>query len=340
MSRKSITFFSPFLHFIPINLLIKISKQKFIMPFYHTVSNEYLPHINNLYSIKSTQEFVKSIDYILRHYKPITLHDLLDNLSIGKEPDYKSFVLSFDDGLSQFYDIAAPILLKKGIHATCFLNSKFIDNKDLFFRYKASLLIEEYRKIKKTKALENLIKNRFAEKKLVYSNFKNSVLNINYNKRDILDQLAVLLEFSFTDFLKNTKPYMSKKQIETLIGEGFTFGSHSIDNPEYGQLELNEQLHQTDVSMKYLLNLFHLNYKAFSFPFTDFGIKNTFFESVKSKHIVDISFGCAGLKNDPCNFNFQRIPMEDTPKNAALRLKFEYFYYIVKSFLNKNNIFR
>jgi hypothetical protein len=49
--------------------------------------------------------------------------------------------LSFDDGLSACYDTIAPILLRKGVPATFFLNPAFIDNKALMFRYKISLCL-------------------------------------------------------------------------------------------------------------------------------------------------------------------------------------------------------
>ena len=50
--------------------------------------------------------------------------------------------LSFDDGLREVYTIIAPILKERGLPATFFITTDFIDNKKLFYRNKASLLIE------------------------------------------------------------------------------------------------------------------------------------------------------------------------------------------------------
>ena len=56
-----------------------------------------------------------------------------------------SFLLTFDDGFREIYDIIAPILLDKGIPATFFISSGFLDNRELCYQHKASLLVEKVR---------------------------------------------------------------------------------------------------------------------------------------------------------------------------------------------------
>ncbi|RYD69268.1 MAG: hypothetical protein EOP53_27470, partial [Sphingobacteriales bacterium] len=79
---------------------------------------------------------------MLKHFKPLRFAEVQE-IAKGSTVKYPSFFLSFDDGLRSFYEVAAPVLQRKGIEAACFVNSSCIDNKALFFRYKASLLIEE-----------------------------------------------------------------------------------------------------------------------------------------------------------------------------------------------------
>ncbi|WP_262708643.1 polysaccharide deacetylase family protein [Natronoflexus pectinivorans] len=61
---------------------------------------------------------------------------------MSRKPASKIFHLTFDDGLSEIYHETIPILEKKGIPATIFLNTGFIDNKKMFYRFKSSLVIE------------------------------------------------------------------------------------------------------------------------------------------------------------------------------------------------------
>lgn len=75
--------------------------------------------------------------------------------------------------MRQCYDVILPILEAKGIPATFFINSGFIDNKDLFFRFKASFLIDELHK--------RGIKNRKDQKE---------ILHLNYHQKDSFESLA------------------------------------------------------------------------------------------------------------------------------------------------------
>ena len=127
---------------LPFSLLSKAATGKVLAPFYHAVSDIPMPHIRHLYRVKTVAEFERDLDFLLKHYTPIDFHELPNLLQHKPRSGKPPMLLSFDDGLREFYDPIAPILLRKGIPAICFLNSGFLDNKDLFFRYKASLLID------------------------------------------------------------------------------------------------------------------------------------------------------------------------------------------------------
>ena len=173
-----------------------------------------MPHIVNLYKYKNVNSFRSDLDFFLKYYKPLDLFDLINLIKNNKKPDSNSFFLSFDDGLSEFYHIISPILLEKGIPSTCFLNSAFIDNKDLFFRYKASILIELIRKINRNSGKWDNLNNWFADNNFSLANYKTHLLKIKYNDKQKLDDLAKLLDYNFKDFL-NKKKTISHKQPDT-----------------------------------------------------------------------------------------------------------------------------
>jgi hypothetical protein len=54
----------------------------------------------------------------------------------------------------------------------------------------------------------------------------------------------------------------------------------------------------------------------------------------------DATFGTAGLKKDPVDFHFQRVPMEMNGFPASLVVKAEYIYYLIKGLLGRNEITR
>lgn len=300
--------------------LIKQTGQKIIFPFYHLVSDEPAPHVEHLYPIKSTAEFEADMDFLLKHYHPIGLPDLLDFVQGKKRFDRPVFLLSFDDGLAEITNVVAPILKKKGIPAVCFLNSKFVDNQDLFFRYKVSLLIDFFKNNKTSQA--------FLE--------KDELLKLKYSDQEKINQLAGLAGIDFSDFLKKNQPYLTTKQINDLKQQGFYFGGHSIDHPEYQYLSEAEQLEQTITSVDFVQSKFDLPYRIFSFPFTDYGVSASFFNQLEQRKITQLSFGCAGIKKQYLPTHFQRIPFEAGTLSGEQILKTELFYFLLKKWISKN----
>jgi len=325
-----------YLKVIPLNVLIRGTGQRNIYPFYHAVSDEEIIHIKHLYKVRTVKEFERDLDFLLKCYTPVDFHTLKTNSSTKEN----TFLLSFDDGLREFYEVIAPVLLRKGIPAVCFLNSGFIDNKDLFFRYKTSLLLE---KLINGKISDNLHKEiaRWFESKGLKSDYQ-SLLSINYLNKNCLDELAKILEIDFQIYLQKVQPYLTSEQIQNLITQGFDFGAHSIDHPQFSDLSEAKQLEQTRQSIQAVTEKFHLNYKTFSFPFTDYGVSLNFFHTVfdKDNPLADITFGCAGLKKDSCPKNLQRIPIEIDDFSAREVVYGEYLYYLCKYLFNKNTINR
>ncbi len=292
---------------LPLSVGLSLTQTDVILPFYHTISDEEIPHIKHLYRVKNKKEFEKDIDFLCQHFQPIdypTFCKIKDGLIKPKE---RCFLLSFDDGLSEFYDIIAPILLKKKVSAICFLNSAFIDNKDLFYRYKASLLINF------------LIQN---PKKISYTKFKNidiarqQILAVNYQNKHLIDNWAEQVNYSFSAFLEKQKPYLTTEQIKELKQQGFYFGAHSIDHPEYFNLPFKEQIRQTKESVQNIQKKLNISYKIFAFPFTDFNVSKKFFDTIDKEKICDMTFGTAGLKKDTVSNNYQRIPLEKKTYSA------------------------
>lgn len=97
--------------------------------FYHIVSDETIPYVL-AYHIKSKSEFEKELDFILKKYQPVDLETIVSGTAKSNAIHF-----SFDDGLKECAEIIAPILLKKGIPATFFINSGFVENNCFFQNY-------------------------------------------------------------------------------------------------------------------------------------------------------------------------------------------------------------
>ncbi|MCP4440970.1 MAG: polysaccharide deacetylase family protein [Aureispira sp.] len=319
---------------LPLASLLGLSQQRFFAPFYHLIDTETPAHIKHLYAVRSPQIFEQDLDYLLKKFSPISLEQLITHKTNGTPLPKNAFWLSFDDGLRQCYDIIKPILERKGIPATFFINSAFVDNKALMFRYKASLLINF---LEKEANVDKRIAPYFQKRNIPYTTLKPSLLKINWQHQELLDELAIHSGLDFSAFLQAYQPYMTSTQIQEMLDAGFTIGSHSVDHPTYYKISETNQLSQTINSQQYLNEKFELDYKVFAFPFSDFKVKNSFFKKILNEENFNLTFGGAGLKKELIARNIQRFPMETQDIPSARRLvQTEYLYYILKRLFGKH----
>ncbi|AZA82600.1 hypothetical protein C1637_25005 [Chryseobacterium lactis] len=308
----------------------------YCLPLYHSVSDKDLPHIKHVIDYKSTKQFEEDLDCFSKHFQFVNWEEFKDFTSGNFKPKKKIALLTFDDGFGEFYHTIAPILERKGIYACNFVNPAFIDNKDMMFRCKESLLVDAIQKVKtinpevyRLLSLENTVTNETLQK---------HILKIKYQEKEILEQLAEKLMVDFKAYSKEHSPYLSTEELKKLTDKGFGISSHSWDHPKYKDLSLKQQMETTDKTFTYLKENNFL-YESFAFPFTDFGVKRDFFNELFKNEEIYCSFGCAGVKLDSVKRNFQRIPME-MGESAETILKKEIAYFKLKKLIHKNTIER
>lgn len=320
-----------------IEKLIEKSKQNLLFPFYHTISNEGVPHISNIYPVRDEKLFIKDIDFLLKHFEPTDIETINKQTINNQQFSKPSFHITFDDGLSELYYTAIPILEQKGIPATIFINTGFVDNKALFYRYKVSLIIEKVN-------LNSELIQPVAELLALKTNNRVAVLNallvLNYKSQHLIELILNKIELDVEDYLKNSKPYLTSNQIKDLIKRGFKVGSHSVDHPFFNNLSIHEQKEQITKSFQYLIENFNVKNKYFSFPFSDEGVSLEFFEWLYKTEGCDLTFGTSGLKRDFSSKHIHRVAFDGSLSSAEDIVKSQYFNYMVKDIVGKNKIER
>ena len=257
----------------------------------------------------------------------------------GKKSDKPFFFLSFDDGLRECYEVVYPILKEKRIQAAFFINPGFVDNIDLFYRFKVGLILEKIHKSQKNRVKEvgHFLESSFE----TVERLADKIKRLKYSDLEKIDQIAELLGIDFKEVLKTEKPYMSLSQINELSQNGYLIGSHSQSHPVFSHLEMREQINQLEQSMLYIERNFDSEILTFAFPFSDLGVSSSFFEYIENSSDVEITFGTSGLKKDLSSGHVHRIPMDTKNyKNAEQIIRGEYAYFILKSIAGKNTLKR
>ncbi|SHH65158.1 Polysaccharide deacetylase [Chryseobacterium oranimense] len=307
----------------------------YCLPVYHCVSDDNLPHIKHIIQYKNTKQFEEDLDCLSKYFQFVSWSEFKDFVKGNFKPQKKIALLTFDDGFREFYDTVLPVLERKGFYACNFINPAFINNQELMFRCKASLIIDE---AEKEKIADPEIYKMLSMENPSKEDFKQQVLKISYHQRDLLDQLTEKMGIDCDTYLREHTPYLTTEQLKTLTQKGYGISSHSWDHPKYGELSLKEQMESTDRTFNYLKEN-NFMYESFAFPFTDFGVKKDFFDELFKNEELFCCFGSAGVKLDSVEQLFHRIPMEMGTSGKEI-LKKEIAYFRLKKIINKNKIVR
>lgn len=324
---------------LPVRLWSSLTRQALICPFYHTIEPNEPSMIRHLYQPLSLDRFTNDLKFLLKYFNPISAKDLYLSVTQDKPIRKPSFFLTFDDGLREIYDIVFPLLQKKGITAAVFVNTDFIDNKDLFYRYKISLIIEAIHRQPQLEILVQSILNDFVRYET--TSVQTRLLALTSTHVPVIDRLLAICNIDLPLFLKKKQPYMTWHQLQELSEAGWHIGSHGTNHFALQELTPDERLKQLIQSFHVISQYVKQDFRMFAFPFTDAGISCEFIQTIFNQHLADIIMGGAGLYLEKIKNHIQRIPMEtDYAFSARHIITSEYFYYFAKKMIGKKNLQR
>lgn len=280
-----------------------------LFPYSHIVSDVAPLHLRHLYTVPSLTKFKSDIDFLCRRYRALQLSDLEGIAQYRDKRPACSFVLSFDDGMREVYDIIAPILREKGIPALFFLNSSTIDNKQLMWRHKVSLLIE--RSQRRPGEIPSALSVRPGETLCA------KLKALRFGDEHILDEVARFFEVDFDEYLSTARPYLTTGQVLDLARDGFEFGAHSGTHPYFNELPVENQKDQISRSVQFIRAL-GLPCRYFAFPFHDNGVPASVFKYMTELGLL-LSFGTSEARVDSIGFSFQRFALD--AENTSLTLE-------------------
>jgi len=324
-------FFRAISRVLPTGMVINGIGSKTISPFYHLVSNNPPLHVKHLYKILSENEFERDLDFFLKYFKPIDSRTLIDNLSSNTKIQKSTVFLSFDDGFREVKDIIAPILLRKGIPATYFVNPAYIGNQDLMYRCKISLIVDRIKSAKISLPTQNAIAELLNVKGDEVSVLK-ALFQVKHNQSELLNRIAELIEVDFSEYLKANQPYLSLDDLIVLSKSGFTIGGHGYNHPYFNEISFEEQVSEVMNCMQWVGSNIPNQPELFAFPFTDFGVTDNLLEQLlfTENSTCDITFGTSGIQQDRVKNHLQRIPMEVNGISGTRLVRSEIIYYLAK----------
>ena len=271
----------------------------------------------------SVEKFHWQLNYLKKHYQPISLDYLIYCYKNNKMwPDY-SVILTIDDGFKSNYTYAYPILKEKQVPATIFLATDFIGTKKMFWldqveyalaraqlgKYNLNLVGEEFS--------VNLQDNN--SKLTLMGKIKQMIKTQPQEKRaEIIEQLEKGLKLSPEKEVPEIYQTLNWKEVQEMVNSRIiTIGGHtqthaitSKCNPEQLTKELTNSKKIIEAETKQKCTLF-------SYPN---GTKDDFDAEVKAK-LSELGYECAltticGLNDSRTNlFELQRLGVDGRNNN-------------------------
>jgi peptidoglycan/xylan/chitin deacetylase (PgdA/CDA1 family) len=299
---------------LPRRTLEKLVPRDAVAFFYHSIAEKPLPHVHHLYPHKSPGEFEADVIYLKQNYRLPTFPEFVTEISSPHRRRRPCAILTFDDGMSQCFDLVRPILLKHGVPCSFFITKSFIDNGELFYRHKVSLCLDALavKSPEEQARCSRTLAQRLGLDLSSRGDLKKWISGLKLADESWLNAAGEELGVHFEAFLKTVKPYMTSDQVRQLHADGFTIGSHSVRHARFSELTNAEIESDIVESCSFVGDLLGLRKVPFAFPFSAEGVDRQFLRSVAQRHPwVTPMFGTDGLNvDDPYLVN--RLPA-DTP---------------------------
>lgn len=162
------------------------------------------------------------------------------------------FVITFDDGYLDNFEMAVPILRKHHTPATFFIVTADLPLKEM-------LRHREWRLNRLTPTMRHKV---FKELALLFRTMK-----INEQAR-CLSQLA---DITGTEYLLEAKEKVNMATLQELISDGlFEIGSHTVHHPQLSSLNHEDQAYEISASKGYLETQLKVPIESFSIPYGTF----------------------------------------------------------------------
>jgi peptidoglycan/xylan/chitin deacetylase (PgdA/CDA1 family) len=234
---------------------------------FHDVSETESSFTKGLGVTSTPRNFETALRFLVKHYTPVSLQDVLSNSDSRKLP-HRPVLVTFDDGYASVCEFAAPLCRKLGVPAVSFVNAACLDNRrlalDNLVCYVANVLgmgtINAA--VRAVNVIEGLELQSPTE---VFTRFlPASSLMTRDAFRDALVRLAHIRE---CDLASEAGLYMTSQQVGDLATFNFEVGNHTYTHVNCRRLSRGDFGREVDRNKTVLEAISGRRVRSFSVPY-------------------------------------------------------------------------
>lgn len=246
---------------------------------FHYIRNNFEFPYPSIFGVTPSQ-FAKQLEVLAEHGDFVGISDIIELTDKSDIPG-KKIAITFDDGLKEQYELALPILKKKGIPAIFYANTKPIDEDFVTTTHKIHIIRSVTSPEKLMTVLSDLLNKHAIELSLPNPEVAQTVYKydtaaaaqikyfLNYQLTEFQQQMVVDNCFAMLDFDESQVSkdlYMTKNMLKDLAKLNM-LGTHGHAHRPMGLLSENEAIADFDTSVQKLNEWTNTKIQTLSYPF-------------------------------------------------------------------------
>jgi len=240
-------------------------RPKVVVLLYHRVLPEGRPH--PLGTVISVETFVRQVDAIARRYPVCALQEVVQGRAARGGHTAVHVVFTFDDGYWDNYEIVFPLLKQKGIPATFFVATNYIEARKPLWEWEVVSLVSNPEGPQRVTVDGEILGRRHRESQVGFA--LRVFQRLRWTSKETQTRALEVLRESVGRPEPSTRPdhCMTWEHLRTMKRGGMEIGSHAASHHSLTALsphEATEEIRQSKARIEQELSDRCLH---FSFPF-------------------------------------------------------------------------
>jgi peptidoglycan/xylan/chitin deacetylase (PgdA/CDA1 family) len=234
---------------------------------FHDVSDTESVFTKGLGGTITRKDFEVALKFIIRHYTPVSLQDVVAD-SDGHALPPRPVLVTFDDAYASVSDIAAPLCSKFGVPAVFFVNGECLDNRRLALDNLVCYVANVYGLGTVNAAAHAACETKDMDLRSLTQVFTRFLPGISLSAREMFrDALFQLARISEDDLATEARLYLSSRQLRDLATFNFEIGNHTYSHANCRCLTVGDFAGQVDRNKEVLEAASGRKVRSFSVPY-------------------------------------------------------------------------
>jgi peptidoglycan/xylan/chitin deacetylase (PgdA/CDA1 family) len=216
----------------------------------------------------SVAAFTLQMEFLRAHYRPMTFATLLEHIDAGESPRGAA-VVTFDDGFSDNYEQAFPVLHRLGIPATIFLSTGYLDSQQPYWYEQVShaVLATAADRLALPGLAPIAIGSGTAARRAVIKDVMKWLKSVpNRTRLEGIETLKAQLGGADPPLKDRRSAPLTWDQVKEMSAAGIEFGSHSVTHPVLSRVEPEQLAHELAASKRRIEEAIGKPVDTFAYP--------------------------------------------------------------------------